>query len=61
MGLGCKKERDYVKHKVMGQDNISSHFKLIMMAYPKKFDDSGAKKGSFNESTQGSLWKSETY
>lgn len=55
MGLGCKKERDYVKHKVMGQDNSSSHFKLIMMAYPKKFDDSGAKKGSFNESTQGSL------
>lgn len=51
MGLGCKKERDYVKHKVMGQDN----FKLIMMAHSKKFEDPGAKRGRFNESTQGSL------
>lgn len=29
----------------MGQDNSSSHFKLIMMAYPKKFDDSGLREG----------------
>lgn len=45
MGLGCQKERDYVKHKVMGQDHSSSHFKLIMMAYPKKFDDQGLREG----------------
>lgn len=55
MGLGCKKERDYVKHKVMGQDNSFSYFKLIMMAHSKKFEDPGAKRGRFNESTQGSL------